>query len=86
MNSGVDKRQLHLTTTAGFSCFATFGLYVLPMVVALFEVGRESISEIVYTTIIIVSNLNSVPKIIIVGWRSPDIREAIIDILPNYFR
>uniref|UniRef100_A0AAF5PU33 G-protein coupled receptors family 1 profile domain-containing protein n=1 Tax=Wuchereria bancrofti TaxID=6293 RepID=A0AAF5PU33_WUCBA len=88
-NSGsvkINKRQLNFTKTVGLSCFATAGLYVLPMIVAFYETSDEIIPNSVYSIIVIISFLNSFSKTIIVGCRSHEIREAVIDLMPGAFR
>ncbi|VDN94170.1 unnamed protein product [Brugia pahangi] len=88
-NSGsvkINKRQLNFTKTVGLSCFATAGLYVLPMIIAFYETSDEIIPNSVYSIIVIISFLNSFSKTIIVGCRSHEIREAVIDLMPGAFR
>ncbi|EFO27678.1 hypothetical protein LOAG_00809 [Loa loa] len=82
----INKRQLNFTKTVGLSCFATAGLYVLPMIVAFLEASNEIIPNSVYSTIVIISFLNSFSKTVIVGCRLPEIREAVIDLMPGVFR
>ncbi|KAL3984941.1 putative integral membrane protein [Acanthocheilonema viteae] len=81
----INRRQLNFTKTVGLSCFATAGLYVLPMIVAFVETSNEVIPNSVYSTIVIISFLNSLSKTIIVGCRSHEIREALIDSMPGIF-
>uniref|UniRef100_A0A8R1Y0C2 G-protein coupled receptors family 1 profile domain-containing protein n=1 Tax=Onchocerca volvulus TaxID=6282 RepID=A0A8R1Y0C2_ONCVO len=82
----ISKRQLNFTKTVGLSCFVTASLYILPMIVAFFETSNEIIPNSVYSTIIIISCLNSFSKAIIFGYRTYEIREAVIDLMPGVFR
>ncbi|VDO41527.1 unnamed protein product [Onchocerca flexuosa] len=82
----ISKRQLNFTKTVGLSCFVTASLYILPMIVAFFETSNEMIPNSVYSTIIIISCLNSFSKAIIFGCRTYEIREAVIDLMPGVFQ
>lgn len=81
----INKRQLNFTKTVGMSCFATAGLYVLPMIVAFYETSDEVIPNTVYTIIVLISFLNSLTKTLIVGCCSREIQNALIDVLPGLF-
>ncbi|VDN84781.1 unnamed protein product [Brugia pahangi] len=88
-NSGsvkINKRQLNFTKTVGLSCFATAGLYVLPMIIAFYETSKDKVPNITFVIVIVITILNSFSKTIIVGYRSHDIRDAVIDIMPGVFR
>uniref|UniRef100_A0A0R3RM31 G_PROTEIN_RECEP_F1_2 domain-containing protein n=1 Tax=Elaeophora elaphi TaxID=1147741 RepID=A0A0R3RM31_9BILA len=82
----INKRQLNFTKTVGLSCFATAGLYVIPMIVAFSETSNLMLHDSVYSTIVIISFLNSFSKTMIVGCRSHEIREAIINLMPDLFQ
>ncbi|CAG9540768.1 unnamed protein product [Cercopithifilaria johnstoni] len=81
----INKRNLNLTKTVGLSCFVTASLYVLPMIVAFLETSEDKLRGSIFTTVIIITCVNSFSKTIIIGYRLHEILEGIIDLMPGIF-
>ncbi|VBB33938.1 unnamed protein product [Acanthocheilonema viteae] len=84
-SANISKRQLKFTKTVGLSCSATASLYVLPMIVAFYEISEDKIPNTLFVIIVLIFCLNSFSKTVIIGYRLYEIRESIIDLMPSVF-